>query len=253
MRALIVSLLFLQPIISSAQQIRLNGTTMDPTGQALGFVHIANVNENYGTTSAADGRFRIPAKISDTIQFSFIGYHMLNMVVDTDLLTKELKIVMQPDTLVLKTIWIYANREYKVPKRFKPQPLPLSELEADEDDKVIETGDILLEKRAAQGGEIPVYGPGVVFYGPFTALSKSEKEKKKYAKLTEKDKSTSAYQQFVVSDEVRDEFMTLFSISARQLDSLLIAFNREYTEAQTLSDQAALKGMLLHYLTASKK
>lgn len=89
----------------------INGTITDSQGEPL--IGVSVINSISGKTNFSDlnGRFSISSKIGDVIQISFIGMVSQNVVINN--LGKDLKIIMQPDNILLNDIVVigYGSKE----------------------------------------------------------------------------------------------------------------------------------------------
>lgn len=87
--------------INMVQGIVLN----DANDEALENVNIVNLNQVIGTVSEIDGRFEIPAKVNDTIYFSYLGFKSLRVRVTNDLLRfGEIKVKMTELGIALEEV-----------------------------------------------------------------------------------------------------------------------------------------------------
>src|SRR5574344_100728 len=89
----------------------LKGTVTDSQGEPLIGVSISNPNLEKGVFSDINGRFAIPSKIGDVIQIAFIGMVSQDVVINN--LSKDLKIIMQPDNILLNDVVVigYGSKE----------------------------------------------------------------------------------------------------------------------------------------------
>jgi hypothetical protein len=70
-------------------------------------VHIVNLNQVIGTTSGAQGEFEIPARINDTIYFTYLGFKSIRVRVTNDWFTYgEIKIKMTELAIALEEVVI---------------------------------------------------------------------------------------------------------------------------------------------------
>ena len=80
--------------MSFAQEVTIKGTVIDETGGAVPSVSIIIKNTTKGTTTDFDGKFTIVAKKGDILAFSYLGYAVQNVVIDTQ---TSLTISLVPD------------------------------------------------------------------------------------------------------------------------------------------------------------
>lgn len=95
--------------ISSAQSVPISGTVFDTQGTLPG-VNVTLKNKTIGTTTDANGTFKITASPEDTLVFSSVGYLTMETVVGTQ---TTLKIILQTDENVLEEVLVNAGY-YKV-------------------------------------------------------------------------------------------------------------------------------------------
>src|SRR5690554_239124 len=70
-------------------------------------VHIVNLNQVIGTTSGAQGEFEIPARINDTLYFTYLGFKSIRVRVTNDWFTYgEIKIKMTELAIALEEVVI---------------------------------------------------------------------------------------------------------------------------------------------------
>lgn len=58
----------------------------ESTGFPMESVHVLNLNLIEGTTTDSKGNFEIPAKVNDTLYFSYLGYKSLKVAVTNDMI-----------------------------------------------------------------------------------------------------------------------------------------------------------------------
>ncbi len=96
MKKLFLLILFIAPILLSAQETVLSksdgeneefiiGTVLNSsTDEPLEGVNIINLNSVRGTTTNAEGNFKLRAQVNDTLFFSFLGFKSLQVRVTND-------------------------------------------------------------------------------------------------------------------------------------------------------------------------
>lgn len=91
-----------------AQDDLVNGIVLnDANDQALENVNIVNLNQVIGTVSDTKGGFKIPAKVNDTLYFSYLGFKSLRVRVTNDLLRfGEIKVKMTELGIALEEVVI---------------------------------------------------------------------------------------------------------------------------------------------------
>lgn len=79
----------------------------DANDKPLENVNIVNLNQVIGTVSEQDGNFSIPAKVNDTLYFSYLGFKSLRVRVTNDLLRfGEIKVKMTELGIALEEVVI---------------------------------------------------------------------------------------------------------------------------------------------------
>ena len=79
----------------------------DADDKALENVNIVNLNQVIGTVSERDGSFKIPAKVNDTLYFSYLGFKSIRVRVTNDLLRfGEIKVKMTELGIALEEVVI---------------------------------------------------------------------------------------------------------------------------------------------------
>ena len=83
---LLLVCILLTPIVCLAQdQATIKGTVVSvTTAQPMGSVNIVNLNLVKGTSTDENGVFEIPAKVNDTLHFSYLGYKSIKVKVTND-------------------------------------------------------------------------------------------------------------------------------------------------------------------------
>lgn len=174
----------------------LEGFVSNFKGQYLVNVNIVNINQNTGTSSNAEGLFKIQAKSGDLIRFSSIGFIPFVYVLNpgSTFPIVPLHITLADDTLQLSEVTIYpwpkniSDLKRAVlamaPERDKYPDLRLNEFNLPRNGK-----NMSYQKSNTPG----LMDPGVTYAikGPITALynafSKEAKSKRKYELLTFQD------------------------------------------------------------------
>lgn len=100
--------LFLYSLISFSQEKNeiLNGKVLnDANDNPIENVHVLNMNQVKGTISQEDGSFSIPAKVNDTLYFSYLGFKSIRVRVTNDWFTYgDIKIKMTELGIALEEV-----------------------------------------------------------------------------------------------------------------------------------------------------
>ncbi len=111
-RTLLFALCFISLISSGLKAATIKGVIKDPDGVAVPFVNVLVKGTTKGTLSNAQGNYVIqigPQK--ETLVFRFIGYKVVEKVVDGTKGDQTLNITLQNDGVMLKEIVVTANNE----------------------------------------------------------------------------------------------------------------------------------------------
>lgn len=106
-RFLFIALFLLSAtVIAQDEQQLVAGTVQnDADDKALENVNIVNLNQVIGTVTDKEGKFTIPAKVNDTLYFSYLGFKSLRVRVTNDLLKfGEIKVKMTELGIALEEV-----------------------------------------------------------------------------------------------------------------------------------------------------
>lgn len=229
-------------------QDRLSGYLMDADKEPLIGAHVINIKENTGTVSNVRGLFRMDVKVGDTLKVTHIGFEPHHVVVDASMVNRSLEITLSAAVMELSSVMVFAQVNYRVPRRYRPQPLKIDGITQEVTMKPIKAGSIRASKSPAHGNEVPMLGAGMVIYGPFTFFTAGEKEKRKAEKVSKETQETIAYQQFVSKPEVRDSLMLKYELTAAVLDRFIVDLNQRETGVDELTNEKQLWYSLSHFI-----
>lgn len=182
--------------IHSRGQNIIRGIVVDSVSfTALSGVHVTVKNSIQGTSTNSQGFFSIPAKPTDTLLFSLVGYSS----VEIPLLFEEdgFLIRLHEKSNVLPEIIIKGTR-------LSPND-------------IIRTPRVLPKPMSA--------GEGV--FSPIDYFSKWQREKRKLLKLIQENDRTITYLQVVNDQEVRETIMEEHSLTEQAYYELLVKFNQQ--------------------------
>lgn len=221
-------------------QGRLSGYLMDTDRAPLIGAHVINLNRDVGTVSNVRGLFRMDVQVGDTLKVTHIGFEPHHVVIDASMVNRNLEITLSAAVTELSSVLVFAEINYRVPRRYRPQPINIEGITQEVTMKPIEAGSIRARKSPAQGNEVPIFGLGMVIHGPFTFFTAAEKEKRKAEKVVEETLETIAYQQFVNKPEVRDSLMLRYELSAAVLDQFIVDLNQQDSGVEELTSEKQL-------------
>lgn len=221
-------------------QDRLTGYLLDSDQAPLIGAHVINMGNNAGTVSNVRGTFRMDVVVGDTLKITHIGFEPHHVVVDAERINRNLEITLAASVTELETVMIFAEVNYRVPRRYRPQPLKIDGITQEVTQKPIKVGSIRAGRSPAQGNEVPMAGPGIVIYGPLTFFTAAEKERRKAERVAEETQTTLFYQQFVNQTVVRDSLMLKYELSAAALDAYILELNKRDTGVEELTTEKQL-------------
>lgn len=210
---------------SGYSQTNIAGKIVDESGEEIAFAHIFNSTNGFGKVSDINGKFDLIAAKGDTVQFSFVGYQKHTILIRPIHLSSYLKIILPEDSVVLPSITIYADSEFRVPINMQFEPMVIEGVSVDSDAKSLRPGQITAGGGTGIGG-IPA--GGFTLNGPLTYFSKDEKEKRKAVEAIETDREALTYNKFISQDSVRQKLMRVYQIDSSQYSRVIMRLNREY-------------------------
>ena len=217
---LILSLSMLQGFT----QHTIRGTILNQEGRDVGFCHVYNKTLDVGKVADLQGRFELTARRNDTVEFSYVGYVPLEVVIDHVHLTNFMKITMTEDSILLPSIRIYADRYYKVPVEVNGPPIFLPGVTIVNPPDPIKAGDIRAGTDPMMDGGIP--GGGFTLYGPITYFSRDEREKRKAEFAYKETRETITYQKYIAQDTVKAQLVEMYKLTEDQYDEVLVRLHQ---------------------------
>ncbi len=228
-RVLITFLLFAAIWHTVFSQTKIAGKIVNEQNEDIGFAHVYNKSNGLGKVSDMFGNFSLVAKKGDTIQFSFVGYQTLTMVLEPVHVSTYMKVVLPEDSRLLPSITIFADSQLKVPINVQGTPIFITGVSSEEEQKPLKPGKVSMGTSPGVGG-IP--GGGVTINGPITYFSKDEREKREAVRVKEESRETYTYNQFVSEDSVRQKLMRIYQIDSSQYSRIIIRLNRQFPGVQ---------------------
>ncbi|MBR06296.1 MAG: hypothetical protein CMP48_01300 [Rickettsiales bacterium] len=102
----LISICILSLAFTSRSQV-VHGELLDSlTNEPVQFAHVTNLGNNLGTLTNAEGQFRIPATIGDTIHFSIVGYQQLGWIIKEGWFDHKVTLKLPKDTVLLDEVLI---------------------------------------------------------------------------------------------------------------------------------------------------
>ncbi|HCZ36997.1 MAG TPA: hypothetical protein DHV26_13840 [Cytophagales bacterium] len=171
-------------------------------------VHISIKNTNKGVATNASGGFLISAKPIDTLVFTAVGYHALEL----PLMFEEdaLFILLRENRIMLQEVTIKSHRLYpnKVEDRSNVAPRTLGKIQ--------------------------------MFESPFDYFWKLEREKRKLSRVIEENNRTQTFRQVITDPDVKKIMMEDHHIDEGIYYSLIEKFNIQHPSVHYFTDPDAI-------------
>ena len=196
-------------------QITITGMVADSaTMQPLPNVNIVSIKTGKGIVSDLRGAFSLQASEGDSISFSRVGY--ISKILPVSEIRELVIIFLKEERRMLKTVEILDST--RVPW--------LPELPPESAWQNTASGRSFTAAPGFQG--VQTFGPGYVFKGVFSRMSKGEKEKRKLARVMEENYEASDYVKLVNDRSVKGKIMKEYGLSDEEYYDLLARFNEKY-------------------------
>ncbi len=183
-------------------------------------VHVSVKHGNRVVATNTSGGFLITAKPIDTLVFTAIGYHALEL----PLMFEEdaLFILLRENRILLQEITIRANRLYpnKVEDRTKVAPGTLSKIQ--------------------------------MFESPFDYFWKLEREKRKLSRVIEENNRTQIFRQVITDPDVKTIMMEDHHIDEETYYNLIEKFNIQHPSIHYFTDPDAIMEALHGFFEKNK-
>jgi hypothetical protein len=222
---------------SSAQDISFfEGFVLDDQEVALPYCHVINLSRPEGGISGADGYFSIKAEAGDSIKITFLGYKNMILVIDAEMMQRNITAKLQPDYIELQSVWVFSDHKYKVPKRPKFKSYRLGSLPQYDGTESIKPGDFTWGTSSMNQG----IGPSLTLHGPFTYLSKEEKEKRTAQEAYLNTFETINFSKLMALQKTRKLLKGRYELADSELDRLIVMMNLELPEIQRIKEPSRI-------------
>lgn len=213
----IIAFLF---IATSIQGQTLEGVVVDEmTGKPLFAAGVTNLNTQISTYTNQDGHFRLPAKISDSVRFSFVGYKAVVNIVPAAALLSQMKVPLAPDNFMLDEFTIHPNyTPYQIDSMKRH-----AEFAKDLDKQPVKV------KFGTTGQGIGVDG---VIGSLVQKVSRGEKKRKKFAKEFKQEEE----ERYIDLKYTPEIVSSLTGFKDDSLATFMNTYPMEYQFARTASD-----------------
>lgn len=223
----------------------VTGRVQDEQEDAIGFCHVYNKTLEMGKVADMHGRFQVTVRKGDTLEFSYVGYQSLELVVRSVHMVNFLSITLPEDSILLPSITIYADPNYKVPLNIQGEPIFIEGVSIEGELQPVKPGTIGIGAQPGVGG-VPV--PGAVIYGPISYFSKEEREKRQAAEAYKETRETITYQMFIAQDSVRNKLCDLYELDSSQYDQVIRRLHRQFPGIQkTYRPEEIWNWLLSHF------
>lgn len=220
MRLVYIILFSSLPGLVAAQKI-YRGIVVDSASMAdLPSVHISVKNSGRGVVTNKSGGFLLSARPVDTLIFSAVGYHALEL----PLMFEEdaLFIMLRENTILLSAVTIKSNRLYpnKIEDHTKVAPRTLGKVQ--------------------------------MFESPFDYFWKLEREKRKLTRVIEENNRTQTFRQVITDPDVKKIMMEDHHIDEGTYYSLVERFNLQHPAVHYFTDPDAIMEALHGFFEKNK-
>lgn len=183
-------------------------------------VHISIKHTSKGVATNASGGFLISAKPVDTLVFTAIGYHSLEL----PLMFEEdaLFILLRENRIMLQEVTIKSHRLYpnKIEDRTNVAPRTLSKIQ--------------------------------MFESPFDYFWKLEREKRKLSRVIEENNRTQTFRQVITDPDVKKIMVEDHHIDEETYYSLIEKFNIQHPSVHYFTDPDAIMEALHGFFEKNK-
>jgi len=183
-------------------------------------VHISVKSSTRGVATNASGGFLITARPIDTLVFTAVGYHTIEL----PLMFEEdaLFIMLRENKIMLQEVTIKANRLYpnKIEDHTKVAPRTLSKVQ--------------------------------MFESPFDYFWKLEREKRKLTRVIEENNRTQTFRQVITDPDVKKIMMEDHRIDEETYYGLIEKFNIKYPAIHYFTDPDAIMESLHGFFEKNK-
>ena len=213
-------------LLRNASSQELQGIVLNENQTPMPYVYIVNLSQQVGSLSADNGVFMIKAAPNDTIRMTFLGYKPLEIIVDEDIILRQITSTMAPMNIVLSSVWVFSNTDYRIPKRYKGIPMKIP--------GIAEPGTEPTPQVSFSPMMSENYAPGVVISGALSYFTKENIEKRKAIEARIQTEKFITYAKLIELETIRSELKNKFKLSDSELDRLLIVMNLNKPQIQEL-------------------
>ena len=229
-------------VLWSASSQELQGVVLNEIKSPMPYVYIVNLTQRVSSLSADNGVFIIKAVPNDTIRMTFIGYKPLEVVVNENMILKQITSTMAPIDIILNSVWVFSDPDYRIPKRYKGMPMKIPGI-ADPS-----------KEPTPQVSFTPMvndyYAPGVAISGALSYFTKENIEKRKAIEAKIQTEKFITYAKLIEIEAIRSELKNKFNLSDSELDRLLILMNLNQPQIQELKGKKSIMSKVTAFLSS---
>lgn len=214
---------------AAQSQTTIQGIVLDTEEQPIGFAHIYNQTLDVGKVSDMTGRFQLMAFKGDTLKISYVGYETLYLRLDNIHLVNYLKIVLPKDSVLLPSITVYADKDYRIPLNIKGEPIFIPGVSIVNPDPQPYMPGGFSSGFSGVGG-VPV--PGFTIDGPISYFTKEYQEKRKAVEVYQETAKTITYQKYIAQDSIRQKLCRIYDLDSAQYAKVIIRLNETFPGIQ---------------------
>ena len=229
-------------LLRNASSQELQGIVLNENQSPMPFVYIVNLSQRVGSLSADNGVFMIKAAPTDTIRMTFIGYKPLEIIVDEDIILRQITSTMAPMNIVLSSVWVFSDTDYRIPKRYKGIPMKIQGITEPSTEP---TPQVSLSPMMNEN-----YAPGVAISGALSYFTKENIEKRKAVEAKIETEKFITYAKLIELETIRSELKNKFNLSDSELDRLLIVMNLNKPQIQELRGKKNIMSEVTAFLSS---
>ena len=229
-------------LLKNASGQELQGIVLNENQSPMPYVYIVNLTQQVGSLSADNGVFMIKAVPNDTIRMTFIGYKPLEIIIDENIILKQITSTMAPLDIILSSVWIFSNTDYRIPKRYKGMPMKIPGIAEPSTEPTPQ-----VSFSPMMSGN---YAPGVVISGALSYFTKENIEKRKAIEARIQTEKFITYAKLIELETIRSELKNKFNLSNSELDRLLIVMNLNKPQIQELRGKKSIMSEVTAFLSS---
>ncbi|MAJ50834.1 MAG: hypothetical protein CMB82_04365 [Flammeovirgaceae bacterium] len=229
-------------VVWNASSQELQGVVLNENQSAMPYVYIVNLTQQVSSLSADNGVFIIQAIPNDTIRMTFIGYKPLEIIVNENMILKQITSTMAPIDIILSSVWVFSNSDYRIPKRYKGIPMKIPGIAEPSTEPTPQVSFTPMVN--------DYYAPGVVISGALSYFTKENIEKRKAIEARIQTEKFITYAKLIELEAIRSELKSKFNLSDSELDRLLIVMNLNQPQIQELRGKKSIMSKVTAFLSS---